>query len=64
MPGRQQKFDISGSPSTRLLPSTQRSPIEDDYESLSHSKWECKYHVVFNRGRVSDPVAVLSGSHS
>ena len=19
----------------------------DDYENLSHSKWECKYHVVF-----------------
>jgi putative transposase len=19
----------------------------DDYESLSHSKWECKYHVMF-----------------
>ena len=19
----------------------------DDYESLSHPKWECKYHVVF-----------------
>jgi putative transposase len=19
----------------------------DDYESLSHSKWECKYYVVF-----------------
>ena len=19
----------------------------DDFESLSHSKWECKYHVVF-----------------
>jgi putative transposase len=19
----------------------------DEYESLSHSKWECKYHVVF-----------------
>jgi putative transposase len=19
----------------------------DDYESLSHSKWDCKYHVVF-----------------
>jgi len=19
----------------------------DDYESLSHSRWECKYHVVF-----------------
>ena len=24
----------------------------DEYESLSHSKWECKYHVVFiRRGR-------------
>jgi hypothetical protein len=22
-------------------------PSIDDYESLSHSKWECKYHVVF-----------------
>jgi putative transposase len=21
----------------------------DEYESLSHSKWECKYHVVFIR---------------
>jgi hypothetical protein len=20
----------------------------DDYESLSHTKWECKYHVVFH----------------
>ena len=19
----------------------------DDYESLSHTKWECKYHIVF-----------------
>jgi putative transposase len=19
----------------------------DDYESLSHTKWDCKYHVVF-----------------
>ncbi|MDI9434371.1 MAG: IS200/IS605 family transposase, partial [Planctomycetota bacterium] len=19
----------------------------DDYESLKHTKWECKYHVVF-----------------
>ena len=19
----------------------------DEYESLSHTKWECKYHVVF-----------------
>jgi hypothetical protein len=26
---------------------TKGSPIDDDYESLSHTKWECKYHVVF-----------------
>jgi putative transposase len=19
----------------------------DDYENLSHTKWECKYHIVF-----------------
>ena len=52
LPGRQQQFDISGSPSTRLQirepPSTRKGiPSMDDYESLSHSKWECKYHVVF-----------------
>ena len=55
LPGRQQKFDISGGrhrrPSTnsnREQPSTRRGvPSMDDYESLSHSKWECKYHVVF-----------------
>src|SRR6516164_3039031 len=48
LPGRQQQFDISGSPSTRLQirepPSTRKGiPSMDDYESLSHSKWECKY---------------------
>ena len=21
----------------------------DEYQSLSHAKWECKYHVVFTR---------------
>jgi REP element-mobilizing transposase RayT len=25
----------------------------DEYESLSHSKWECKYHVVFIPSRVT-----------
>jgi hypothetical protein len=24
-----------------------REFMMDDYESLSHTKWECKYHVVF-----------------
>ena len=51
LPGRQQKFDILRSPSTRLrIVSRQAHEGEssmDDYESLSHSKWECKYHVVF-----------------
>jgi hypothetical protein len=53
---RQQKFDISGGRHRRAIdetpnregPSTRRGvPSMDDYESLSHSKWECKYHVVF-----------------
>jgi REP element-mobilizing transposase RayT len=26
---------------------TKESFTMDEYESLSHSKWECKYHVVF-----------------
>ena len=26
---------------------TKGSLTMDEYESLSHSKWECKYHVVF-----------------
>src|SRR6266568_6465301 len=56
LPGRQQKFDISGGRHRRSIdetpnrepPSTRRGvPSMGDYESLSHSKWECKYHVVF-----------------
>ena len=56
LPGRQQKFDISGGRHRRAIdetpnrepPSTRTGvPSMDDYESLSHSKWECKYHVVF-----------------
>jgi putative transposase len=31
----------------RERPSTRGSFTMDDYESLSHTKWECKYHVVF-----------------
>ena len=56
MPGRQQKFDISGGRHHRSIdeitnrerPSARRGiPSMGGYESLSHSKWECKYHVVF-----------------
>src|SRR6201981_1640306 len=56
LPGRQQKFDISGGrlresideTPNREPPSTRKGvPSMDDYESLSHTKWECKYHVVF-----------------
>jgi putative transposase len=53
LPGRQQKFDISGSrpideTPNREPPSTRKGvPSMDDFESLSHTKWECKYHVVF-----------------
>src|SRR3954467_12138265 len=51
MPGRQQKFDIFGGPSGRSLPCaakhTEGRGTMDEFESLSHSRWECKYHVVF-----------------
>src|SRR5664279_5474869 len=51
LPGRHAKFDRYGSPSKKLLAEaakhTQRRNWMDEYESLSHSKWECKYHVVF-----------------
>jgi putative transposase len=51
LPGRQQKFDSYGSPSRKLLivsrQAHDRRSKMDEFESLSHSKWECKYHVVF-----------------
>src|ERR1700694_4986768 len=52
LPGRQEEFDRYGSPSEetpeREPPKhTRRSFTMDKYESLSHTKWECKYHVVF-----------------
>src|ERR1700726_2779765 len=56
LPGRRQNFDISGGRHRQAIdetpnrepPSTRRGvPSMDDYESLSHSKWECKYHIVF-----------------
>jgi putative transposase len=37
----------------------------DEYESLSHSRWECKYHVVFipkcRRKVLYGPVAEVFG---
>jgi hypothetical protein len=51
LPGRQQEFDISGThrgSSPREPPSiTKGSSAMDDYNSLNHTKWKCKYHVVF-----------------
>src|SRR6516162_10922624 len=38
-----------------------------DYESLSHSKWECKYHVVFIpkcRRKSLKPPALPGGTYS
>src|SRR6266446_5175485 len=38
---------ISETPN-REPPSTRKEvPPKDVYESLNHTKWECKYHVVF-----------------
>ncbi len=33
----------------------------DEYQSLSHSKWECKYHVVF--GQVLGPEMRVALQH-
>jgi hypothetical protein len=32
----------------------------DESESLSHSKWECKYHLVFIQGSVKVAASRLS----
>jgi hypothetical protein len=34
----------------------------DDYESLSHTKWECKHHVVFIRVGATTVKQILRGS--
>ena len=52
LPGRQYQFDNSGSPSAKLRivsrqKHTKGSLPMDDHGSLCHTKWECKYHVVF-----------------
>ena len=52
MPGRQQQFDIFWSirpefPSVSRLKQHERKIPMNDYSTLSHTKWECKYHVVF-----------------
>jgi putative transposase len=33
--------------STRRLDETSISIMSDLYQSLSHSKWDCKYHIIF-----------------
>jgi hypothetical protein len=35
----------------------------DDFESLSHSKWECKYHVVFSYRNVAGKCCTGSYVH-
>jgi putative transposase len=51
LPGRHPKFDSSGG-LRAVLPSVSRRSITegrtmDEYQSLNHTRWECKYHVVF-----------------
>jgi REP element-mobilizing transposase RayT len=51
LPGRQPKFDNSGNgrgtPPREPLKATREGVPMDRYETLSHTKWECKYHIVF-----------------
>ena len=50
MPGRLSKFDLSsGLPWGWVVSRPKLQPKEhmEDYKSLSHTKWQCKYHVIF-----------------
>jgi len=47
LPGRQQRFDISGSRPRRAIDETPNREPPSTRRGVSHSKWECKYHVVF-----------------
>ena len=51
MPGRHKKFDSSGSPSRTLDDVSRQAHAEEVCDgrgkSLNHTKWECKYYVVF-----------------
>ena len=51
LPGRQSKLDRYRRPSRRLpdvsRQAHKRELAMDEMETPSHTKWECKYHVVF-----------------
>jgi hypothetical protein len=57
LPGRQSEFDVcGGGPRLSIDETPPREPPKhtileaasmDELESLNHSRWECKYHVVF-----------------
>lgn len=51
MPGRHSKFDNSGNtqepPLSGPFRATQGRLIMDNCQSLSHTKWECLYHLVW-----------------
>jgi hypothetical protein len=51
VPGGQQQFDISESPPTQLRIVSRQAHERKFHrwtiESLNHTKWECKYHVMF-----------------
>lgn len=38
--------------------------MQDDIKSLSHSKWRCKYHIVFARVVNTFPDKKLSSGHA
>jgi putative transposase len=51
VPGRLSEFDLSGSPprgvSCEPTKANNHTIPMEDYRSLSHTKWQCKYHIVF-----------------
>jgi putative transposase len=52
VPGRHSKFDSYGkihrkAPFREPVRATRKGIQMDEYESLNHTKWDCKFHVVF-----------------
>src|SRR2546425_5988986 len=52
LPGDSQSLTVPGVKATNSLrwtaqSSTERESVMPDIETLSHTKWDCKYHVVF-----------------
>ncbi|CAI10004.1 Transposase, fragment [Aromatoleum aromaticum EbN1] len=47
MPGDSQRFDLYDGQREFSISAKRRRFTMKEYQSLSHTRWDCKYHVVF-----------------